>query len=103
MQPDRALPPYTDAFTLANEMGEFFVHKITSIRSKLTTDDQSDVMGGETTDACNVDITFSEFSPLSEQDVRKLALAKRIRSRVRLTQFHRLFNSVPGRVTSSVN
>ena len=40
MQQDKTLPPYTDALTLANEMGEFFVHKITSIRSKLTTGDQ---------------------------------------------------------------
>ena len=32
---DRALPPHTDARMLANEMGEYFVHKITAIRSEL--------------------------------------------------------------------
>ncbi|CAH3036895.1 unnamed protein product, partial [Porites evermanni] len=32
---DRALPPHSDARMLANEMGEYFVHKITAIRSAL--------------------------------------------------------------------
>ena len=32
---DRALPPHTDPRMLANEMGEYFVHKITAIRSEL--------------------------------------------------------------------
>ena len=35
MQSDKTLPPYTDAFGLANEMGDFFVIELTSIRSKL--------------------------------------------------------------------
>ena len=77
MQPDKTLPPYTDALTLANEMGEFFVHKITSIRSKLTTGDQYRAECGDTSDVASADITFSEFSLLSEEDVRKLALANK--------------------------
>ena len=77
MQQDKTLPPYTDALTLANEMGEFFVHKITSIRSKLTTGDQHRAECGETSDVVSADTTFSEFSLLSEEDVRKLALANK--------------------------
>ena len=77
MQPDKTLPPYTDALTVANEMGEFFVHKITSIRSTLTTGDQHRAECGDTSDVGSADITFSEFSLLSEQDVRKLALANK--------------------------
>jgi len=65
MQPDKTLPPYTDTLTLANEMGEFFVHKITSIRSKLTTGDQYRAECGDTSDVGSTDITFSEFSLLS--------------------------------------
>ena len=56
MQPDKVLPPYTNALTLANEMGEFFVHKNTSIRAKLTEGDLSDVEGDERTDVSNADI-----------------------------------------------
>ena len=77
MQPDKVLPPYTNALTLANEMGEFFVHKITSLRAKLTEGDLPDVGGDERTDVSNADITFSEFVPLPEEDIRKLALANR--------------------------
>ena len=53
MQPDKVLPPYTNALTLANEMGEFFVHKITSLRLKLTEGDLPDVGGDERTDVSN--------------------------------------------------
>jgi hypothetical protein len=58
-------------------MGEFFVHKITSLRAKLTEGDLPDVGGDERTDVSNADITFSEFAPLPEEDIRKLALANR--------------------------
>ena len=77
MQPDKTLPPYTAALTLANGMGEFFVYKITSIRSKLTTGDQYRAECGDTSDVGSADITFSEFSLLSEEDVRKLDLANK--------------------------
>ena len=43
MQPDKILPFYTDALTLAREMCDFFVHKVTSIRSRLTAGDQPGV------------------------------------------------------------
>ena len=35
LQADKSLPPHTDASVLANEMGEYFIHKIVAIRSKL--------------------------------------------------------------------
>ena len=38
-------------------MGEFFVHKITSLRAKLTEGDLPDVGGDERTDVSNADIT----------------------------------------------
>ena len=38
LQADKSLPPHTDASVLANEMGEYFIHKIVAIRSKLAGD-----------------------------------------------------------------
>ena len=38
LQGSAALPPHSDARMLANEMGEYFVHKITAIRSALDAD-----------------------------------------------------------------
>ena len=35
LQADKVLPPHTNALVLANEMGDYFVHEITAIRSKL--------------------------------------------------------------------
>ena len=38
LQADKSLPPHTDASVLANEMDEYFIHKIVAIRSKLAGD-----------------------------------------------------------------
>ena len=38
LQADKSLSPHTDASVLANEMGEYFIHKIVAIRSKLAGD-----------------------------------------------------------------
>ena len=35
LQADNMLPPHDNASSLAHEMGEYFVHKISTIRSKL--------------------------------------------------------------------
>ena len=35
MKKDRSLPPHSDVSLLANDMGQFFIAKITNIRSKL--------------------------------------------------------------------
>ena len=38
LQADKFLPPHIDASVLANEMGEYFIHRIVAIRSKLAGD-----------------------------------------------------------------
>ncbi|KAL9961852.1 hypothetical protein ACROYT_G030880 [Oculina patagonica] len=67
---DRALPPHTDARMLANEMGEYFVHKITAIRSELDADASGATSLATSASSCN---EFSEFTPLSEESVRIIA------------------------------
>ena len=54
-----------------------FVRTITSIRSKLTAGDQPAVVDSVITDECNSVATFSELSPLSEEEIRKLVLANK--------------------------
>ena len=41
LQADKSLPPHTDASVLANEMGEYFIHKIVAIRSKLAGEEKT--------------------------------------------------------------
>ena len=67
---DRALPPHSDARMLANEMGEYFVHKITAIRSALDADASGATSLATSASTCS---EFSEFSPLSEESVRRIA------------------------------
>ena len=67
---DRALPPHTDACMLANEMGEYFVHKITTIRSELDADASGATSLATSASTCS---EFSEFSPLSDESVRRIA------------------------------
>ena len=73
------LPSHTDALKLANDMGDYFVHKIIAIRSKLEANSQSltgDVPLTDSTIAMNTaDNTFSEFVPFTEDALKKLALA----------------------------
>ena len=38
LQADKSLPPHTDVSVLANEMGEYFIHRIVAFRSKLAGD-----------------------------------------------------------------
>lgn len=45
LQADKALPPHTDARVLANELGQYFVHKITAIRAELDADDRTATSG----------------------------------------------------------
>ena len=67
---DRALPPHTDARRLANEMGEYFVHEITAIRSALDADASGATSLATSASTCS---EFSEFSPLPEESVRRIA------------------------------
>ena len=78
LQADKSLPPHADDSVLTNEMGEYFIHKIVAIRSKLAGDTVSPAVteraphGSSSSD--NV-VTLSEFQPLSEEAVRKMAVA----------------------------
>ena len=66
----RALPPHTDPRMLANEMGEYFVHKITAIRSELDAGASGATSLATSASTCS---EFSEFSPLSDESVRRIA------------------------------
>ena len=69
----------TNAVKLANDMGDYFVHKITAVRSKLAAITQSPPGADREFDSVTTlemtDPSFSEFALLTEDDVRKLALA----------------------------
>ena len=60
-------------------MGDYFVHKITAIRSKLADSTQSPLSAAQeydyTTTLEMTDLSFSEFALLTEEDVKNLALA----------------------------
>ena len=80
IQTDKILPPDADALKLANDMGDYFVRKITAIRSKLMASTQaspSAVQESDSTTALEVttDFSFSEFASLTEEDVKNLGLA----------------------------
>ena len=73
-----SLPPYANDRELANDIGTFFIQKISDIRSELNGQDyqpresnSSDVI---------TDTSFGEFHLLSESDVRELILASNRKS-----------------------
>ena len=59
-------------------MGDYFVHKITAIRSTLAASTQSPPSAAQESDYTSTlettDLSFSEFALLSEEDVKNLAL-----------------------------
>ena len=76
LQADKALPPHTDARVLANELGQYFVHKITAIRAKLDADDRTATSGAlslSTSSPSRSYVEFSDFTPFSEASVRRIA------------------------------
>ena len=78
IQTDKTLPPHSDAYTLANEMGQFFAHKITVIRTKLA--DQpvvNDAVSDCTATVCSGALAFSESAPLSEDVVKDMVSASK--------------------------
>ena len=78
LQADKSLPPHTDASVLANEMGEYFIHKIVAIRSQLAGDTVSPAVtewAPHGSSSSGDLVTVSEFQPLSEEAVRKMAMA----------------------------
>ena len=78
IQADKTLPPHTNAVKLANDIGEYFVHKITAIRSKPADSTQSPLSAAQESDYTTslemTDLSFSEFALLTEEDVKNLAL-----------------------------
>ena len=79
IQADKTLPPQTNAVKLANDMGDYFVHKITAIRSKLAASTQSLPSAAQESDYTTTlemtDLSFSEFALFTEEDVKNLSLA----------------------------
>ena len=79
LQEDKSLSPHTNASVLANEMGEYFIHKVVAISSKLAGEVVPHAVstecaphGSSSTDDV---VTLSEFQSLSEEAVRKMAVA----------------------------
>ena len=79
---DRALPPHSDARMLANEMGEYFVHKITAIRSALDAD------ASDATSPQRV-VSFLNFLHCLRRMYGELL--PHVQSRAPLIPYHRLF------------
>ena len=78
LQADKSLPPHTDASVLANEMGEFFIHKIVATRSKLAGDTVSPAATERSPNGLSSrgDVaTLLGYKSLLEEAVRKMALA----------------------------
>ena len=80
LQEEKSLPPHTNASVLANEMGEYFIHKVVAIRSKLAGRDAvphavSTECAPQGSSSTDVVVTLSEFQSLSEEAVRKMAVA----------------------------
>ena len=79
IQADKTLPPHTNAVKIDNDMGDYFVHKITTIRSKLADSTQSPLGAAKESDyTTTLEMTnpsFSEFALLTEEAVKNSALA----------------------------
>lgn len=76
---DKSLPPHTNASGLANEMGEYFIHKIVAVRSQLAGDAVPHAVSTECaphgSSGSDDVVTLSEVQSLSEEAVRKMAVA----------------------------
>lgn len=74
MQSDRSLPPHSDVSLLANDMGQFFIAKITNTRSKLDGISPSHPPSTPEPDLVSEpsDIVFSDFQCLTEEAVRDM-------------------------------
>ena len=80
IQADETLPPHTDAVELANDMGGYFVRKVTAARSKLEASIQAPPSAVQKSDSTTTlemttDPSFSEFALLAKDDVKSLKLA----------------------------
>ena len=68
--PDKSLPSHTKASVLANEMGEYFIHKMVAMRSKLAGDAVPHAVTTECVphgpSSSDDVVTLSKFQSLSE-------------------------------------
>jgi len=80
IQADKTLPSHTNAVKLADDMGDYFVHKITAIRAKLAASTQflpSAAQGSDYPTTLEMtDLSFSEFALLTEEDSFKTKVKK---------------------------
>ncbi|XP_068691268.1 uncharacterized protein [Montipora foliosa] len=79
LQEDKSLPPHTNTSVLANEMGEYFIHKVVAIRSKLAGEAVPHAVSTKcaphSSSSTDDVVTLSQFQSLSEEAVRKMAVA----------------------------
>ena len=72
LQADNMLPPHDNAFSLAHEMGEYFVHKISTIRGKLDSHCSSSLTYSPMPTKCYNGIDLFQFDCLSDDYVKEL-------------------------------
>ena len=72
------LPPHDNASSLAHEMGEYFVHKISTIRSKLDSHCPSSFTPPPMPTKCFNGIGLSQFDCLSDDYVKELIASSNI-------------------------
>ncbi|PFX25634.1 RNA-directed DNA polymerase from mobile element jockey [Stylophora pistillata] len=80
LQADKSLPPHTDASVLANEIGEYFIHKIVAIRSKLAGETVSPRVTVQVPHGSSSDdlVMLSEFQTLSEEAELLLVISRMV-------------------------
>ena len=78
LQADNMLPPHDNASSLAHEMGEYFVHKISTIRSKLDSHCPSSFTPPPMPTKCYNGIGLSQFDCLSDDYVKELIASSNI-------------------------
>ena len=72
LQADNMLPPHDNVLSLAHEMGEYFVYKISTIRSKLDSHCPSSFTPSPMPTKCYNGIGLSQFDCLSNDYVKEL-------------------------------
>ena len=72
------LPTYTSPVNMATKFNDYFIGKIEKIQSSFPV--KSDPMDGIGIDACNGTALFSEFNPISQDELKKVILTKPIKT-----------------------
>ncbi len=71
---ENPLPPHSSVAELANDFGNFFKGKIDNIRQQLDSASQSSSRNLALSPTSRPTVTLDSFTPLSEQDVKKLIM-----------------------------